>query len=38
MKNFADMMKHNCASAFFAVKELIIPAIRVVIITEATHK
>ena len=37
MKNFADMMK-NCASAFFAVKELIIPAFCVVIITEATHK
>ena len=38
MKNFADMIKLDCASAFFVVKELIIPAISFLIITEATHK
>ena len=38
MKNFADMMKHDCASAFFAVKERIIPAVNAVIITGAAHK
>ena len=35
MKSFAEMKKHECVSAFFAVKELLIPAIITVMIREA---
>ena len=35
MKKFATMKKYNRVSAFFAVKELMIPAIITVMIREA---
>ena len=35
MKSFTDMKKHECVNAFFAVKELMIPAIITVMIREA---
>ena len=35
MKGFAEMKKHECVSAFFAVKETLIPAIITVMIREA---
>ena len=36
MKNFAEMSKYECVSAFFAVNELLIPAvINAVMIREA---
>ena len=35
MKSFAVAKKHDCVSAFFAVKELMIPAIITVMIREA---
>ena len=39
MKNLAEVMKHECVSAFFAVKGLIIPAIiSAVMITEAVSQ
>ena len=39
MKNFAERRNNNYVSAFFAVKELIFPAIiDVVIITEAVNQ
>ena len=35
MKSFAEIKQYECVSAFFAVKELLIPAIITVMIREA---